>query len=456
MKVDIAKLSKSEVELKIEVPAQEWQEFLDEAAKELSKELKIEGFRPGFAPLKIVEEKIGIARILQEAAEHCVQKCYVRAILENNIEAIGQPEVSILKLAKDNPFEFKAKVAVMPEIKLPDYKKIATKIEKKKVSVEEKEVKEALSFVQKSRAKLTLKLGPCEIGDWVEIEHSSPQIENNKKVKEDKSSSSATESRLRNEGGKEREALFDFAAARVIEDAFVLGEGKMLPGFEENLTGMAENQEKKFFLAFPKDHFSKELAGKEVEFQVKLKSVKKLELPEMTDEFAKGMGDFSDLAGLKKSLAEGISMEKENAESQRVRSVILEKIAENSQIEIPKILIDKEQNRMREDLKQNLSQKFGTTLEDYLTRIKKTEKEVMDSFLPEAEKRIKNSLVLKEVSKEEDIKVSEEEVKTEMQKFLIKYSDLKKLDPEHLKSYTEEVLENEKTFQLLESFSRKP
>ena len=133
--------------LKLKCLPQEWQEFLNEAAKELSKELKIEGFRPGFAPLKLVEEKIGIARILEEAAEHCVQKCYVKAILENNIEAIGQPEISILKLAKDNPFEFKAKVAVMPEIKLPDYKKIAAKIERKKISVEEKEVEEALCLL---------------------------------------------------------------------------------------------------------------------------------------------------------------------------------------------------------------------------------------------------------------------------------------------------------------------
>ena len=119
-----------------------------------------------------------------------------------------------------------------------------------------------------------------------------------------------------------------------------------MPGFEENLTGMAENEEKKFSLPFPKDHFSKELAGKEVEFQVKLKSVKKMELPEITDEFAKGLGNFSDLAGLKNSLREGISMEKDNAESQRVRNVILEKIAERSEVEIPEILIVKEQNRM--------------------------------------------------------------------------------------------------------------
>ena len=172
MKVDIVKLPKSEVELKIEVPAQEWQEFFAEAAKELSKELKIEGFRPGFAPLKLVEEKIGTAKILEEAAEHCVQKCYVKAILENNIEAIGQPEVSILKMptaAKDpigrpsvsngasNPFEFKAKVAVMPEIKLPDYKKIAAKVERKKISVEEKEVNGSFVFCPEIAGKIDFK-----------------------------------------------------------------------------------------------------------------------------------------------------------------------------------------------------------------------------------------------------------------------------------------------------------
>ena len=422
MEIEIKRLSKSEIELKIEVPAQEWQEFLDEAAKELSRDLKIEGFRPGYAPLKLVEEKIGIARILEEAAEHCVQKCYIKAILENNIEAIGQPEVSILKLAKDNPFEFKAKVAVMPEIKLPDYKKIAAKIERKKISVQEKEVMEVLVFVQKSRAKLTLKLGHCEIGDWVEIEYSSPQIENNKKI----------------------------------EDAFILGEGKMLPGFEENLAGMAENQEKKFFLAFPKDHFSKELVGKEVEFKVRLKSVQKMELPEINDQFVQGLGQFTDLAALKRNLRDGIKLEKENAESQRVRQEILEKIAKNSEVEIPKVLVVREQNRMLDGLKQDISQKFGMTIEDYLTKIKKTEKELLDSFFSEAEKRIKNSLVIREIEKKEKIKISDEEVKEETQKFLIRYPQIKNLDSEELKDYTEEVLKNEKTFKLLESFAKKP
>ena len=422
MKVDIVKLPKSEIELKIEVPAQEWQEFLNEAAKDLSKEIKIEGFRPGFAPFKMVEEKIGIAHIMENAAENCIKKTYIKAILDNKIEAIGQPQVSILKMAKGNPFEFKVKVAVMPEIRLPDYKKLAGKVERKKISVDEKEITEALSFVQKSRAKLNLKLEPCQVGDWVEIDYSSPQIESNRKI----------------------------------EDAFILGESKMVRGFEDNLVGMAENQEKKFFLTFPKDHFSKEMAGREVEFNVKMKSVKKMELPEIDDEFAKGLGNFADLADLKNSVREGIAMEKENAESERVRNVILDKIAENSQIEIPQILIIREQNRMWEDFKQSVEQKLGIKVADYLTKMNKTEKEVMDDLLLQAEKRIKNSLVLRQISKKEDVKVSDQEIKNEAQKILVKYPDLKRLDVEQLKDYTEEVLINEKTFKLLESLIKKP
>jgi trigger factor len=420
MQTKIEKLPKSEIELKIEVPVEEWQGFFDEAAKELSKGLKIEGFRPGFAPPKLVEEKIGVAAILQEAAEHCVQKCYVKAILENNIEAIGQPEISILKLAKGNPFEFKARVAVMPEVKLPDYKKIAGSVKKKKISVDEKEVEKTVLWLQKSRAKFALKSGPGEAGDLMEIEYSSPQIENNKKI----------------------------------EDAFILGEGHFVPGFEESLKGMVEGQEKEFSLVFPKEHPSQALAGKNVDFKVKLKSIKKTELPEISDQFARDLGKFEDFNALKKSLRESIALEKESEEKERVRQEILEKIAEKSEMEIPAILISSEQSRLLDDLKQNVYPKLGITFEEYLTRTKKTEKELLESFLPEAQKRIKNSLALREILNREKIEVSNEEAEAEANKIIKSNPANQKLDPEKLKDYTKEVLKNEKTFRFLESFAK--
>ena len=422
MKADIIKLPKSEIELKIEVPAQEWQEFLDEAAKELSRDLKIEGFRPGYAPLKLVEEKIGIARILETAAERCVRKCYVRAVLENNIEAIGQPEISILKLAKGNPFEFKAKVAVIPEIKLPDYKKIASGVKRNKVLVEEREIEEAFLWLQKSRAKFSLKPGPCQKGDWVEIEYSSSQIE---------------------QGNKRN-------------DAFILGEGKLVPGFEENLEGMTAEQEKEFSLTFPKNHFPKDLSGKKIDFTMKLKSVQSMELPEVNDQFAQNLGNFQNLAALKKSLKEGINLEKEKEESQKVRQNILEKISQNSETETPEILVARIKTQMLEDLKQNISQNLGITFEDYFNKIKKTEKELLDSFSSAAIKRVKDSLILKEISKKENIAVSDQEIKAEIDEILKKYTNIKGVDSGKLKDYTEEALKNEKTLQFLENFTRKP
>jgi len=421
MKTEITKLPKSEVELKIEVPAEEWQEFLDGAAKELSKGLEIEGFRPGYAPFKLVEEKIGIAGILETAAEHCIQKCYVKAVLENNIEAIGQPEVSILKLAKNNPFEFKAKVAIMPEVKLPDYKKIASEVKRNKVLVEDREMEETLSWIRKSRAKFSQKSGPCQKGDWVEIEYSSPQIENEKKT----------------------------------EDAFIMGEGRLIPGFEENLEGLEGGQEKDFSLTFPKNHLQKDLAGKEINFKLKLKSVKSVELPEINDDFAREVGNFKNTDELKNSVKEGISTEKETAESQRVRQNILEKITEKSELKTPEVMINNVKNQMLVDVKQSVPQKLGITFEDYLGRVKKTEKDLLDSFSGEAEKRVKTSLVLREISKKEKINVSKEETEAEANKILKSYPDNQKIDAEKLKDYTKEVIMNEKTFQFLESFSQK-
>jgi trigger factor len=213
---------------------------------------------------------------------------------------------------------------------------------------------------------------------------------------------------------------------------------------------MESGQEKEFSLTFPKDHLQKDLAGKEINFIVKLKSVQKVEFPEVNDQFVKSLGHFENLSGLKESLKEGFTLEKEREESQRVRQLILEKIAKNSKLEIPEVLIKEETDHMLEDLKQNVSQQLGATFTDYLNKTRKTEEDLLNSFLPEAKRRIENLLVLREISKKENVEVTEDEVKTETNKVLKNYSGAAKLDPEKLKYYTEDVLKNEKTLQLLE------
>jgi len=425
MKVEIKKLPNSEIELNIIVPAEHWHEFLDETAKELSKDLKTEGFRPGFAPMSLVEQKVGMSHILEHAAEHCVHKCYVNAILNNNIEAIGKPEISVTKIAKDNPFEFRAKVAVMPEVKLPDYKKIAHDLQKdkKEVSVSDEEISKSIDWLQKSRAKYITVSRPAQAGDRVEIDFEG-YCENNKMDKLCSKNHPA-----------------------------VLGRGYFLPGFEENLFGMKEGGEKEFSIKFPDDFEHQHLAGKDVNFKAKMNLVQEAELSEINDEFARGLGNFDNLETLRQSIKKGILMEKQNQEKDRWRANLVAKIAEKSEMEIPRILLEAEERRMEDDLRAKVAQ-IDITYEQYLEKFKKTENDIKKEFGKNAIERVKAFSVLNAIAKKENIEVSEQEILDEANKALRHFEQIKQaeqnIDTEQLKNYTKDILKNEKVFQLLE------
>jgi trigger factor len=420
MKIQIQKLPKSQIEIFFEVPAEVFKDYFEKAIFNLGRDFKIEGFRKGKVPREILERELDTGKILEEAANLAVRENYVRVILENKIEAIGRPEIQITKIAKGSPLEFKAKVFVLPEVNLPDYKAIASKIQSREVLVEENEIEEAINFLQKSRAKFLSKTEGCKNGDFVEISFQSPQIER----------------------GKEK------------KDSFILGQGKFVSGFEENLEGMKSGTEKNFSINFPENHFQKNLAGKTIDFKVKMISVSKIELPEITDSWARSLGNFQDLESLKKSIQEGIKMEKIEEEKQRKRQEILEKIQENTFLEIPDILIDFEKERMIEELKENLQNQFQINFNDYLTKIKKTEEELKESFSLEAKKRVTSFLILREIAKREKILVSEKEIRDKINEMLKDYPSIEKaekeLDLEKLKIYYEGVIRNEKVFQFLE------
>ncbi len=291
MKATITKLPNSEVEIRVEVTVEEFQDFYDKAILDIGKNIEIAGFRKGYAPKEIIEKEIGYQKILETAAESCLRENYLKVIRENKIEPLGQPEVEILKLARDNPLEFKIRVAVLPEIKLPDYKKIASQIKKKKVELTDAEI-------------------------------------------------------------------------------------------------------------------------------------------------------------------ERLKAEKERLEREKLRQEILEKIAQETEIEIPPVLIAAETEKMLEDLKQQVPQILQITFEDYLKKIGKTEKELLSYLSAEAQKRVKNSLILKAIKKEENIESTEEEIKTESEKILNKYPVASRFDQEKLKEYTEEIIKNEKIFQILENLTQ--
>lgn len=314
------------------------------------------------------------------------------------------------------------------KMNLPNYKRIASTVQKRKTLVEEQEVEAALKRIQISRAKFTALNRPCQKGDFVEIEFEYTAV-----------------APIKTPTGNE---------SRKIKDGFILGKGGFLPGFEEKIEGMNSGDEKEFFLPLPE---KKEAKTKEVPFKVKMKSVQKVEFPEICDQWAKELGNFKNLKDLRKGIKEGLKKEKEIQESQRVRQELLDKISEGTKAEIPEILIEKEVDYLIFGLKNNILNHLKISFEEYLKKVKKTEKEIRDSFRPEAEKRVKAGLVLRKISEEEKIDVSEQEIKKRADMFLKNFKTpeqtQKKLDPEQLKRYIGEILRNEKTLEMLESLT---
>jgi len=426
MKVDIKKLPKSMVEMLIEFDPQEWGKFVDQAVQQLSKEIKVDGFRPGTAPRQLLEQKIGQGKILEQAADLAVRQGYKKAIKENNVDVIGQPEVHVLKVAQGNPFEFKIKTAVLPEITLADYSAIAKADKPKKkeeIKVTEKETEESLTWLQKSRTKYVTVLRPIQKGDRAEIDFTAKK--DNQII----------------EGGQSE------------NHPVLVGENKFVPGFEDQLMGLKESEEKNFSLVFPEDYKPADLSGQLINFEVKIKLVQEPQVPELNDEFAKNVGNFENLAKLKEALSDNLAMEKEHKEKDAWRAKVLEMIAKKSTMELPEILVKSELDRMIEEFKNNVSQ-MGLDFGDYLKKLKKTEEELKKEWETKAEERSRSGLVLGEIAKREEITVSDEEIDAEITNMVKHYPDWEavqaQIDMDQLKEYTKGRLKNEKVFELLE------
>lgn len=428
MNKEIKKLPHSEIEIKVSVTWDEWKKFLDQAASELSKEVKIPGFRPGKAPKNMVEQKVGKGNIIQEAAEKAIQKTYADILAEGKIDAIGSPKAEILKIAEGNDLEYKIVTAVIPEVKIKSWKDEIKKINKKfkdvSSEVKDEEIEKEIKKIAERRAIFITVSREAKNGDSVSVDF---------KV-------------LRNgvpiENGTSK------------NHTLVLGRGVFIPGFEENIIGMKENEEKKFTLKFPEEYHEKSLAGKDAEFEVKLNLVQERKISEINDEFAKSLGKFENLEALKKSIREGMEKEKDAGNKEKKRSEFLEELIKLTETEIPEVLMQSELSKMFQEFEIQLSQ-MGMNLQDFLKKMKKTEEDLAKEWKIQAEKRVKSALILEEIAKEQEIKVENEKVEEEMNKTLQYYKkekDMEKnIDLGRLYDYTKGVLMNEKTFEYLES-----
>ena len=412
MKVDVKKLERGQVELTVELPVEEYQPFLLKAAEKISREVKIAGFRPGKADFELVKQRVGEGEIWQAALEPAVKKTFPQALETEKLISVGSPHIDVVKLASGNPVIYKATVSLLPSVKLTDYSQI--KIKAQPVVVSEDQVDKVLSDLQKRRAKEALISRPAQTGDKVQIDF---------KVFLDK---------IPIDNGSQN----DFP--------LVLGEGSFIPGFEEQLVGVSQDQTKEFPLRFPETYHQKNLAGKLADFSVKVQAVYQRELPALNYEFAQGFGNFKTLAYLRRQLEDNLTHEAEHKEQQRLEEAMLEKLIEKSRFdEIPDLLVDSETKKMLEELEHNLEHQ-GVKFDDYLLHLKKKREDLVLDFVPQAIKRVKSALVTRAVAQTQNTNISDTELEEEIKKTLVAYGGNpeieKQLQTPEYKNYVRNVL----------------
>ena len=424
MKVKINSLPKSKVEVIVCLDKNDVSQFKEIALKDFNQDLKINGYRPGKAPLSIAENHLPALKVYEKAASLAIEKIYPQIIKEKKIQAIGYPSINITKIIPDQEVEFKAEVSVIPKLDLPDYKKIAEDMQKdkKNVSIDEKEIEEALQWLQNSRSVSEKIERPTKEEDIVTIDY---QI-------------------------KEKEVLIKNGEDK--NYTFVLGKGHFIPGFEKNLIGMKTGENKIFNVTVPESWAQKDIQGKKLSVEISLKETKEKKLPSLDDKFAQTLGKFKNLEELKENISKGLKSEKEAKEKERWHLAILDKIIADTKADIPEILINSEVEKMLEELKTQL-EKIQLTFEKYLEQIKKTEEQLRKDLQELAKKRVFSALVLREIGLLEKIEVPEDEIKEKVNNILQQIPDpetKKKINPEDLKEFALGIIRNEKVFQILE------
>jgi len=412
MKYEIKEATATKKKVEIEVSAEDFNNYYSQTLKKISADAEIPGFRKGKVPENMVESRVTKEGVLSEAAEIAIRESWAKFLAESKEEAISQPQVEIIKIAKDNPLIFTAEFEILPEIKLP--KLDSVKVEKSSVEVTDQEVEDAIKWIQQSRAKYSEKISGAEDGDLVEFTFSCLDIENDPEKK----------------------------------DRIILGKGHYIEGLEDTLRGMKREEVGEFETRYPQEN-----KDKKIKISVKVDSVKKVEIPEVNDEWVKSLGAFNTVEELKKDIKEGIKKDKEVAEIQRVREESIKKLIEKTEIEVPETLIKREQDFMLNNIKERCLSELKINFEEYLKQVKKKEEEITKELEKIAKEKVKGFLVLHQIVKDEKIEVTEEEISQKIEEMLNQYpnkEEIKKtMDEAQVRLYIEDELKREKAFNLL-------
>jgi len=408
MKTSRNNLSSSKIELSVIVSTEEMLEYSKQAALKLSEKTTIEGFRPGKAPYETVKTRLGEMAILDEASHIAISKTIDKALKESVTEDwVGQPQITIVKLAPENDFEYKALITLLPELTLGEYKNLG--IKRDKIEVKDDEIEKVINHLRETRVKEVLAIRSAEKGDKVILDINL-SIDNVP---------------LENGQGK--------------DVAVILGNEYIVPGFDEKIVGAKKDDKLSFVLHYPKEHYQKQLADKKVSFEVLVKDVFSRELPEVNDDFVAGFG-LKTPEELKKNIKESLEHEKKHEAEHKLEQEVLKAVIKNCKInEIADSLIEGELDMMMDELKHNV-EASGGRFADYLASINKTIEALRQELRERALERVQASLVLRSLIKEEKISVEAKAIDNELDNLKKQYShDPKSLEVLNLPAYRKQI-----------------
>lgn len=378
-------LKDKRVKFTFEVSEEDWQLAIDKAYLKTKNKFKIEGFRPGKAPKKMIENMYGKEVFYEDALDFVMSDYYEEALEKekDSVVPVDHPDVEVKEIT-DKGVKFEATVVVKPEVELGQYTDL--EFEKQKVKVENSEVDEEINKARNAAGRWQeVTDRACKKGDTVNINYSG------------------SVDGVKFEGGT--------AENQDLE----LGSGNFIPGFEEQVAGMKIGEEKDIELEFPKEYHAEQLAGKKAVFAIKLNEIREKILPELNDEFAKDVSEFDTLAEYKKSIKNKILKFKEEQADIELENNIIDKIASLSKVKIPDIMIKQQIENMMQEFEYRLMYQ-GTSLGEYFKYTNTTKEDLEKSYEKPAKKQVLNKLVMESIIKKEKITATEKDIEKEIKK----------------------------------------
>ena len=387
------KNDKNKHEKTIIIDGDAWENALTKAYEKNNKQAKIDGFRPGKAPYDIYVKKFGVESLFLDAADMVVEDAYLKAIEEDKLIPVCEPEVNI-KEVDDKKIEFVFTIITKPELTIKKYKNL--KIKKEDASVSEEEIDEEIKHLLEHYAELEIKDGKVENGDTVIIDY---------------------------EGFVDGVA---FEGGKAENYSLEIGSGSFIPGFEDQLIGMEKESEKEIEVTFPADYHADNLKGKKATFKVKVHEIKTRKQRELNEEFFEdlGMEGVTSVETLRSSIKEHLETHKKNDVENKFVEDLMDAISKNTDVEIPDKMVEEEVDRLLKRAEENLKYQ-GISLDLYYQFTRTTEADLRNQLESEAFKNVLYRLILEEIIKLENIKVTDEEIEEELAKMAERYQTSK-------------------------------